>query len=97
MNTTTVTRYVLTYVNKDGFRTLFGAAQGRNTHATQAEAEKRLAAVLSNNSANTLKAYPHMQVRPCECWPVHFDPKGIYFDDPATPASRGTATRRSKP
>jgi hypothetical protein len=73
-------RFVLTYINKDGMRQLFGAAQGRNTYATKEEAENRLKAVLTNNSEDTLKNYPKMEVRPCECWPIHFDPKGIYFE-----------------
>ncbi len=76
---TSINRYVLTYINKDGHRTLFGAAQGRNTYATQSEAQTYLEAVRSNNSETTLEDYKDMQVRLCECWPVNFDPKGIYF------------------
>ena len=80
----TVIRYVPTYVNKDGMRTLMRGAQGRFTFATQAEAATWMAQVTANNSAGSLQqAYgdnPQFEVRPCACWPGHFDPKGIYFD-----------------
>lgn len=80
----TVTRYVLTYVNKDGMRTLMQAAQGRFTYATEAEAVVDLLAIQQNSSARTLAEIwgtnPQFAVRPCECWPGHFDPVGIWFD-----------------
>jgi hypothetical protein len=73
----------VTYINKDGLRTLTGAAQGRNTHATAEAAQRMLDAMLENNSASTLRSVfgdnPRFAVRACECWPVHFDPKGVYF------------------
>jgi hypothetical protein len=79
-----VTRYVLTYVNKDGMRTLVGPQQGRCTYATPEEAEKHLADLRANNSPERLREFfgvpDKMEVRPCDCWPVHFDPVGIYFD-----------------
>lgn len=79
-----VTRYVVTYVNSDGMRTLIGPAQGRNTFATEAEAQAYMRAVTSNNSAASIKqvwgSKPRFAVRPCECWPVHFDPMSVYFE-----------------
>jgi len=78
-----VIRYVVTHIGKDGMRTLIGPAQGRCTYATQEQAEEYKTAVLSNNSMDTLKSmygFP-LEVRPCRCWPLHFDPKEIYFDD----------------
>lgn len=79
-----VTRYVATYVNPDGMRTLMTAAQGRNTYATAEEAQSWINAVTQNNAAaDTIKQLwgddPCFEVRPCECWPNH-DPKGIYFE-----------------
>jgi hypothetical protein len=79
-----VIRYVVTYVNADEQRTLASAAQGRNTHETRGEAQRRLDAMLENNSSTVLAsvygANPRFEVRPCPCWPGHFDPKGVYFD-----------------
>ncbi len=77
-----VTRYVVTHVSdRVGLRTLTFAAQGQNTHATQAEAQASLDLfkpqmhkVLSHQEVST------MEVRACKCWPGHFDPAGIYFD-----------------
>jgi hypothetical protein len=84
--TETVTRYVLTYVNADGMRTLTGAAQGRNTFATREEAEQRLKATLdpSTNPPSLIHSVwgknPRFEVRPVQCYAGHFDPIGIYFD-----------------
>ena len=79
-----VTRYVPTYVNRDGMRTLMRGAQGRATYATAAEAQEWLAAVVQNTSAETIRQIwgdnPRFEVRDCECWPNHFDPKGVWFD-----------------
>ena len=79
-----VTRYVGTYVNSRGERTLMTAAQGRNTYATAAEAQSWLDAVSKNNSADTLRQVwgdnPRFEVRACPCWPNHFDPQTVWFD-----------------
>jgi hypothetical protein len=79
-----VTRFVCTYIGKDGLRTLIGPAQGRHTYATKEEAEAHLAAVLGNNSPDTLQQTwgdnPRFEVRPCQCWAEHFDPVSAYFD-----------------
>lgn len=77
------TRYVVTHIGKDGLRTLACAAQGRNTFETAAEARAHLSAMVRNNDPRMLaKLYGFpLQVRAVECWPGHFDPKGVYFDD----------------
>jgi len=78
-----VTRYVVTHVNKDGMRTLAHAQQGRCTYATPEEAQAWIDAARANTSNNLQSVYPRpdtLEVRPCECWPVHFDPKGVWFD-----------------
>ncbi len=79
-----VTRYVATYVNKDGERTLMGAAQGRNTYATAAEAREWIDAVTKNNGADLIRSVwgdnPRFEVRPCPCYPGHFDPQTVWFD-----------------
>lgn len=81
-----VTRYVVTHIDRDGMRRLFGPAQGRFTHETAEEAQAHIDAIINNNGAQTLHDVygPQdlkLEVRPCECWPGHFDPVGIYFDE----------------
>lgn len=77
-------RYVVTHVGGDGLRTLLDPAQGRYTFATEAEAKARTDALLANNDPEFLKGIfgdlSKIEVRPCECWPGHFDPIGVYFD-----------------
>lgn len=79
-----VTRYVATYVNQQGARTLMCAAQGRNTYATAEEAQAWIDAVTKNNSDDTVRGLwgmdPRFEVRQCPCWPTHFDPKTVWFD-----------------
>jgi hypothetical protein len=79
-----VIRYVPTYVNKDGMRTLMTAAQGRHTHATPTAAQAWLDAVAAHNSVGVKESLwgpnPQIEIRPVECWAGHFDPIGIYFD-----------------
>lgn len=79
-----VIRYVVTHINKDGMRTLAHAQQGRNTYETPEAAQAWINAAKANNTVATLQSvYPNpdsLEVRPCECYPGHFDPKGIYFE-----------------
>lgn len=79
-----VTRYVVTYVNRYGARTLAQGCQGRYTYATEAEAQAWLDAMQANNGADTVRSVfgenPRFEVRPCQCYPGHFDPMGVYFD-----------------
>lgn len=84
MSEQAVTRYVPTYVNKEGMRTLMRNAQGRDTFQTAQEAQDWIAAVTANNNADTIKQIwgdnANFEVRPCLCWPGHFDPKSVWFD-----------------
>lgn len=81
---TTVNRWVPTYINSQGLRTLINGAQGRNTFPSKRAAERYLRQVLKNNSAGTIASTwgsdPKFEVRPVECWAGPFDPCGIYFD-----------------
>jgi hypothetical protein len=85
MNEQSVTRYVVTYVNRDGMRTLAFAAQGRDTFETEAAATTYMHAVTAGNSADAIKQAwgenPRFEVRPCQCWPGHFDPQSIWFEE----------------
>lgn len=80
-------RYVVTIIGKDGIRTLFDHMQGQYTYATPEEAQARCD-VFRANSPSTIdgiygpNAHQTMAVRPCECYPGHFDPVGCYFDVP---------------
>ncbi len=82
---TSVTRFVGTYVNKDGERTLMTPSQGRHTYATAEEAQAWVDAVTANNSASTVRQVwgdnPRFEVRPCPCYPVHFDPQNVWFEE----------------
>lgn len=83
--TNKVTRWVPTYVNRHGMRTLMRAAQGRDTFATMQEAQQWLNAVLQGTSTATIAQLwgnePRFAVRPCMCWASSFDPCGVWFDD----------------
>jgi len=77
-----VYRYVITKWGKDDpFRTLAEDCQGRYTYATEQEALDKLKAICDNNSADRVEEFfPNAEVRQAECWPIHFDPKGVWFD-----------------
>jgi hypothetical protein len=78
--------YALTFVNKDGFRILAQANQGRNHFKTKEEANQHLKAVIQNNSPSTLESIygkeglKTLEVRPVNCYD-HGDAMGIYFDN----------------
>lgn len=77
-----VTRYVITHMNKAGMRTLASPMQGRCTYATEGEAQSALADMLANNSTERLQevfGLP-LEVRPVPCYPGHFDPQTCWFD-----------------
>jgi len=57
--------------NSEGF--MFGASQGRYTHATEQEALKEL----SNIKANNLTIGDSLRVAQFWCWPIHFDPVAV--------------------
>jgi hypothetical protein len=73
-----VIRYVVTKLDTSGTapRTLFDAAQGQHTYATAEEAQKRADAFKTDRHCKGMA----LEVRPCECYPIHFDPKDRWFD-----------------
>lgn len=77
-----VIRYVPTHINREGMRTLATPCQGRHTYATPEEAQAWIDAVIGANPPEVIARHygAPIEVRPCPCWPVHFDPVGIYFD-----------------
>lgn len=92
-----VIRYVVTHINRDGRRTLCGPAQGRLTRATPDEAEKNLADMMANNRMDGdrlagVYGLP-LEVRPVKCYPGHFDPQTVWFDD----AEVETQTSQDRP
>lgn len=80
-----VIRYVPTYRERGGLRALATAAQGRNTYATPDEARAWIDAVRKNNNAETIRSIfgpvDTFEVCACRCYPGHFDPCGVYFDE----------------
>lgn len=80
-----VTRFVATYVNKDGMRTLIAPAQGRYTYELAVQAQAWIDSITANNSPDRIREIwgdnPRFEVRPCLCWPGHFDPKNVWFDN----------------
>lgn len=84
-------RYVISNIDKDGFRTMTYAQQGRNTKATREEAERELIALLGNNSVERLEGVFGSQstgtfeVSVIDCYPGHNDPKGCYIDEKLNP------------
>jgi len=78
-----VVRYVPTYVNSGGLRTLMLPAQGRFTFSSREGAQNCLDAIIGGHNGDRIKIWgenPQFEVRMCECWPVHFDPKSRWFD-----------------
>lgn len=77
-------RFVVTFKNKAGMRTLAQPAQGRHTHATHDEATAAMEAMILNSAESTLEQVfgsdPRFAVRSVECWPGHNDPIGVWFD-----------------
>ena len=94
---TYVNRYVVTIPCKDGVgRTLMRPAQGRFTYATPEEAQAWIDGYLANNSQAVIDEVGRdVQVRPCKCYPEHFDPMEVWFDMPETSAQY-LASFRSK-
>lgn len=82
-----VTRYVVTHVNREGMRTLSFAMQGRYTAATRAEAVRDLHNLQTNNTRERLdgvygeQAFDSFEVRAAECYDDHHDPMTCWFDD----------------
>lgn len=77
----TVTRYVVTHLNRDGVRTLAHSMQGRCTYETAAEAEQWIKDAVSANGHKLGEFYGlPLQVHAVECYPGHFDPTTCWFD-----------------
>jgi hypothetical protein len=76
-----VWRYVITHLDKEGGRRLAEAAQGQYTYATAEDAQRRIDAMMTNNSRATLESVfgLPLEVRRCECY-WHHDPVEHYFD-----------------
>lgn len=80
-------RYVPTYINRDGMRTLMLAQQGRCTFETAREAEQWIDAVraqAAREGGDTLQIVfgaDTFEVCACPCYPGHFDPQTCWFDD----------------
>lgn len=58
--------------------------QGKNTFATEKEAQDRLYVVLKNNTEEQLHSFfgcdsSVVMVKPVQCYAGHFDPLGIYW------------------
>jgi hypothetical protein len=76
----------ISYVGKDGIRTLFGAAQGRCMCKTREEAEQKLRDIITTNGEDRVveiygeQSRGTFRVDPFECWD-HGDPKGIYVTE----------------
>ena len=83
MNQPYVTRYVVTCLGRDGVRQLADPMQGRWTYATREEAQARIEALVANNHPERITGTmgTKLEVRECDCYPGHFDPVGIYFED----------------
>lgn len=82
----TVRRFVVTHLSKKwGMRTLAHSQQGRYTYATEADAQAWIDEATARNTPERLKEFYGLplEVRPCECYPVHFDPVGVWFDTEA--------------
>lgn len=78
-----VKRYVATAIRSRGMRELIDPAQGRFTFASREDAQARIDAILSANPPDRVAQLigTALEVRECECYPVHFDPVGRYFAD----------------
>lgn len=82
----TVTRFVVTNMDRHGLRTLTLGFQGRDTFETKEAAAEWMSAFLTNNGEERIRecygeqAVGTFEVRPCECYARHFDPVGCYFD-----------------
>lgn len=87
-----VVRYAVYYPvgenAEEGTRTyaLTNAAQGRYTKATPEEAEEYMRKIQGNNGRQKIREAfncepEDLRVFPVNCWPGHFDPKGIYHTE----------------
>lgn len=81
-----ITRYVVTHIGPDGTRRMTQRAWGAYTYATKAEAQALAESIMHHNLearvAETMggRAWGSFEARAVECYPVHHDPKSIYFE-----------------
>jgi hypothetical protein len=77
-----VKRWVITH-KVNGERMYASARQGINTFATKEEAQKRIDAIMTNNSMDTIKSLWTLPLEPwpASCFERHFDPGMMYFDE----------------
>lgn len=80
----TVTRYIVTVRGRYG-RQGVQACQGRNTFATEIEAQTYLSNILKNNGIERLQEVfgpdPQFKVMAVPCYPGHFDPIHSLYPD----------------
>lgn len=80
-----VTRYVITYIpdrNAVG-RTLVEPRQGRYTYETREKAAEAMASLMGPTGFTRIMSTAELrtvEVRPCPCYPGHFDPQTCWFD-----------------
>ena len=78
-----VIMHAITYVGKDGLRVLTHPNQNRYFKRTKKEADEHLKAMLTNNSADTIKSIfgdaPDFKVIPVEMWGEDGDAKRTVF------------------
>lgn len=76
-----VTRYVVT-ARRPGSARYLVDARGNQTYATAFDAEGQRKAYLKNNSKDRLESVGlvNLEVRPCACYPVTFEPVQRYFE-----------------
>lgn len=81
-----ITRYAITHLNEHGDRVLSFPNQGRNHFDTPEEAQKRIAAVLNNNTIDLLISIygdggvKSLEVRPVKCY-ENGDVYGYFADE----------------
>ena len=76
-------KYNISYIAKDGVRTLMGPAQGRYMKDTREEAKQCLKALMENSEEKLIEIYGPQsrgtfRVDEFDCWD-HGDPKSIYI------------------
>lgn len=74
-------RYTITAIKSDGLRHMAFDNNGRNTYATQQQAEEMLRNVINNNNAEDVakKVGDDLKVMPVECYD-HGDAMGTIFE-----------------
>jgi hypothetical protein len=92
--------YNISFLNRDGLRTLFGSAQGRHMHATRRSAEQLLRDTFKNSGEDRLVEIFGVQARGTfrvDSFQCHDsgDPIGIYVDAPERSVTLAAHRRRA--